>query len=167
MAYATAAQMLERFDARMLGDLVDDTGSQVSSGDLLSDDNLAAALDDASGEIDAAIRASDRYTETELSSLSQTNKHLVRLTCVLALRNLVNRRPHMVRLDDKHEKMIERAEQSLEDLRSGKNILDINTHDDAGNPDIDGPTTLELNQLYTTRRQTKRVYPTSILPDGL
>lgn len=167
MAYATPAQMLQRFDYRMIGDLVADDGTQVSSANLLTDANLQAALDDASGAIDGALRASDRYTETELSSLSQTDKHLVRITCDITVLYLVDRRPHAIRMTEILERILARAAQHIEDLRSGKNILDINAHDNAGSPTVDAPTSVEIQLLNLTRYQTQHVYPVTIRPNGV
>lgn len=105
MSYAQPSDLIARYDARRLGDLVKDDGTRATASALLTDTNLQAALDDASGMIDAACQRGQRYTPTDLTnvaagsdplnpSLSLTNsqKLLIRLTCDLAYGLLVGRR---------------------------------------------------------------------------
>ena len=119
MSYATPAQMLERFDARVIGDLVSDSDSQVSAAELLTDPILQAMLDDASGDIEAALLVGGRYTVADLSGLTgNAQKHLVRICCEVAKAYLLRRRVSYNPEKDKAE--IELAEHHLERLRSGE-----------------------------------------------
>lgn len=103
MAYATPGDLLIRYDARRLGDLVHDDGTRASPSSLLSDPNLQAALDDASGMLDSAIQRGQKYTPLDISNLLaaagnpaspyyNSYKLLVRVCCDLAYGLLVGRR---------------------------------------------------------------------------
>ena len=105
MSYAIPADMLARYDARRLGDLVNDDSTRASTGALSTNANLQAALDDASGMLDAAIQRGQRYSPTDIANLiaaggSPTNplynsyKLLVRICCDLAYGLLVGRRAY-------------------------------------------------------------------------
>lgn len=104
MSYATPSDMLARYDARRLGDLVNDDGTRATSTALLTDPNLQAALDDASGMLDAAIQRGQKYTVQDIASivaattssnpLYNSYKLLVRLCCDLAYGLLVGRRAY-------------------------------------------------------------------------
>lgn len=67
MSYATNQQMIVRYDARRLGQLVRDDGTVVSQTDLLGDPILSAVLDDASGLVDMVARTGERYSTDDLS----------------------------------------------------------------------------------------------------
>ena len=95
MSYATPADMLARYDARRLGDLVEDAGTRVTASGLASDPNLQAALDDAAGMIDASLLRGGRYLPTDLTGLAPASsswKLLLRLNCDLAYGLLLARR---------------------------------------------------------------------------
>lgn len=91
MAYATPQDLLNRYDARRVADLVSDAGSRTLAPQ--SSPVVAACLDDASGQVDAACRVAQRYTAAELSGLTgNAQAMLVRLVCDLAYGMLVARR---------------------------------------------------------------------------
>lgn len=174
-AYATRAQLIERYDARLLGDLVGDAGTRVSSGDLLTNDNLQRALDDASGAIDAAMRSGDRYTVDNLRALIDDNTtsadakygsamHLVRVTCDIAIMYLSDRRLFGGGDNPTLQRVIERAKQYIEDLRSGRDIFDIGNSAEVGKVQVSGPTTAQLDNLNLVTRNTLRYYPNRPMP---
>lgn len=180
MSYATPTQMLERFDARVLGDLCADDGTRVSAANLLTDDNLQAALDDASAAIDAALRASDRYSVEQLDALAteaqlangnanfdiKSSRHLVRVTCAIALMYLADRRLYGGGENQSLNRVIEQAKQYVKDLQSGKDIFDIGQAAEYGKPQVSGPTTAQLDNLNLVTRRTRNYYPTSMQPDN-
>ncbi|MEK9810000.1 MAG: phage protein Gp36 family protein, partial [Candidatus Nanopelagicales bacterium] len=93
MAYAAASDMQLRFDERTLAELVSDTDVAIDTADLATDTKLAAALDDASGVIDAALLTGGRYSAASLSGLTGNSLALLkRLCCVLAMTFLRQRR---------------------------------------------------------------------------
>jgi len=164
MSYATPADFLARFDARIFGDVVRDDNDQATPQELLDDPNLQAALDDASGDIEAACLVGERYTPTALAGLTGNSVfHLKRICCDIAMAYLLRRRPSDNA--DVDEKRIGTAEKHLDKLRTGENVFwrgdDI---DQAGVVDMTGPTTVHLNQLNSIARRTHNYYPAPLLP---
>lgn len=133
---ATPAEMLKRFDARMLGDLVSDADVRVDGPELLTNANLQAAIDDAWGEIIAALKRANRYTAADLTALTGESKQfLIRLNCKLALRNLHQRRRWDAD-DEIREVATSEADRMLKQLTSGERVLDIEDVKQAGVPTI-------------------------------
>lgn len=147
MAFATAENLLERYDARTLGDMVADNDNRTSPPDLLSDAKITAALNDATGRIVAALRQGQHYEVSDLSSLSgESSYHLIRLTCDLAFVCLWQRRPYHD--SELGEKIQDRAEKDLDRLRKGEYVFDVDAVTEAGLPEITGPSTVDLNNLH-------------------
>jgi phage gp36-like protein len=148
---------MERKDWRQLGDLVADDGEQVTEGDLLVDPRLQAALDDASGEIDAALLVGGRYSVADLAGLTgDAAKYLARITCEIAVFNLQLRR---FDLDAKKLEVIEKLrERLLEPLRTGKNIFGLDEKIAAGKASVDGPTIIEYDTVLNLFRDRTRNY---------
>lgn len=135
-AYATPADLITRYDARVVGDLVSDSGIKVNRQDLQDHAVLLAILLDASGEIDAAILQAKRYTAAQLAALTGNSlNHLKRLTCTIAFGLLWERRPWADEDDSGREEAQKRARQALESLRKGITIFDVEDAKDAGLPD--------------------------------
>lgn len=168
MAYATPAQMIQRYDVRTLGDLVGDNGIRVDRAALATDANLQAALDDASGEIEAALLQGKRYTTAQLTALTGNSaKYLVRLTCTIAFGLLFGRRPWS---DDDEEGSGRRgaekqARAALEMLRKGQTIFDVEEVKEAGLPAIETPTIQTILQSNLAVDQSRgHFYPRRRLP---
>ena len=165
MAYATPAQLLERFDARTLGDLAGDTGVRVSAAALLADANVAAALSDATGQINASVLKAGRYQVADLVALTGDDAaFLVRICCDIALANLWHRRPYAD--SDGRTDAMERADRHLKDLSTGQAVFNIQENIDMGNPTTGGPTLVELRRLNLLRDRTRNFYPLRHLPDN-
>lgn len=91
--YASPADYLARVDVGLTGDLVRDDGTRASPAQLLTDPNLAAALADASGMVEAEALASGRYTAADLQALAGNSEALLkRIVCGLAVQCLRWRR---------------------------------------------------------------------------
>jgi phage gp36-like protein len=118
MLYATCSDMAARYDVRLIGDLVSDTGAQVIAADLPTNANLLAALTDASSAVDAALFVGNRYTPAQLASLSDTGASLLRrLVSDLALIYLKRRRG---RFDsEKDAALLKEVNDALKALRDG------------------------------------------------
>lgn len=163
MAYATPAELLARYDARVIGDLVGDVNERVDAADLPTDENLLAALDDASGEIEAAVLQGKRYTTADLAALAgNTRFFLVRICCQIAIARLWERR---LTLDASEqiaaEQAFEQARKALDRLKRGEEIFDIQAVKDAGVPSLVKPTATTIrtrNLLVDELRGT--YYPT-------
>lgn len=167
-SYATPAEMTSRYDVRQLGDLVRDDGERATPAELLTDANLQTALDDASGEIDAALMQAQRYTPTELASLTGNSRaYLVRLTCMLAFAYLWNRRQWGTVYDDARDEANDKARRQLERLRKGEHVFDLEPQKDAGLPTVSTPTIATItNQNYVVDEARKGYYPARRLPNG-
>lgn len=81
MAYATAAQLLERYDARVLGEYAGDSGAVIAPGSLPANTRVIAALNDASAMIDAALMKSRKYTSANITAAGYLP---IRMCCDLA-----------------------------------------------------------------------------------
>jgi len=168
-AFATAADMLRRFDVRLLGDLVGDAGVRVAPSDLLTHDNLLTALNDAAGEIMSALLMGQRYTEDQLNDLTgNSESYLNRMNCGLALCYLYERRPWSE--DPRRQHAIDSAERirkDLEALRSGKIVLDTDGAKNAGLPTGRTPPLSVVNPLnMTVDRAREGYYMNRQMPTG-
>lgn len=131
MAYATAQDLLLRYDARRVSDLVSDTGSRSVYPD--QSPVVAAVLDDASGMVESACRASQRYTANDLQALTgNTSALLKRLVCDLAFGLLVARRGYSSQDQRVMAPQTEAANGMLEMLRRGERIFSDQDNADAG-----------------------------------
>lgn len=148
--------MLQRYDARILGDLVADDGTRVSSGALATDTNLTTALEDASGQILLACHVGARYTEADLSGLSGNSaSYLERLTCDLAFAYLRQRRGY----DVEQFLNVRESFNILDRLRLGERVFDVANVKNAGNPSAEAiPTNVFSNQNFV-RDYASRFYP--------
>ena len=165
MSYATPADFLQRYDARLIGDLVSDTGTPVSAGGLPTNAVLQAVLDDASAAVDAAVFVGDRYTPAQMASLSTTAASFVRrLVCDLALLYLKRRRG---RFDaEKDSALLKELNETLKSLREGEDYLMLGTQTEAAAATIElvQPHLVAVPALRTIRNRTRNYYP--LPPDG-
>lgn len=164
MSYASPEEFLSRYDARIFGDVVRDDDTQATPQELLVDPNLQAALDDASGDIEAACLFGERYTPDDLAGLTGNSLfHLKRICCDIAVAYLLRRRPSdNAEADDAR---MELAEKHLAKLRTGENVFWRGDGvDQAGVTDTTGPSTVQLIQLNTVMRRTQNYYPSVPMP---
>lgn len=165
MGLATATNMLERFDARDVGELCADDGVPIDRIALLTDTNLTAALDDAWGDILAALNVAGMYTEDELLALTGASaKYLIRIQCEVALSNLWGRKP-LYRAEDR-QKALDASEKRLDRLRKGEHVLAKPANIEAGTPSVDGPTTVQYDNLNLVRDRVNNYYPRRVLPNN-
>jgi len=157
MPYATGSEMLERYDARLLGDLVSDNGVAVSAGALPGHPNLVAVLNDASAAIDAAVFVGNRYTPSQMSNLSASAAAFVRrLTCDLALIYIKRRRG---RFDsDKDAALLKEVNASLDALRSGDDVL-VSEQDNDPGPQLEGTEMVTVVRPRSLLNQIQNYYP--------
>lgn len=157
MAYASADDLVKRYDARTLGDLCSDTGVRVSEVALPTNPKILAALDDASGEIDAALMQAKRYTTADLASLTGNSlAYLKRLTCTIAFAGLWNRRPSVDDMD--RDEALKQARQALDRLRRGENVFDLEDQKSAGLPEVKEPSVSSIDRLNLTVDRARRGY---------
>lgn len=159
MAYATASQFKARYDARQLGQLASDTGVPVPPAELENSAAIAAVLEDASGEIDAALLQGNRYTTTQLASLSGNSaSHLVRLCCKIAWGLLWERRSYAD--DGRRDEAMESARRELNRLKNGEHVFDVDEVQDAGNPEASIPSRVDYQRMNLIVDEARgRFYP--------
>lgn len=162
-SYAAVSDLIKRYDVRDIADLASDTGDAVDTASLAADANILAALADASGDIDSALLAGNRYTTDDLEGLTGNSlAKLVRLTCDIAMAFLLGRRP--AHDPERLKAFEERARLLLERLRKGENVFDLDPQKDAGTPDISfqTPSTVQANDLV--RDRVRHYYPARRYP---
>lgn len=139
-AYITAAQMLARYDSRRVAELNSDTGSPVTPTDPVSVTSIfGAAAYDASAMVDTALQAAGRYRRDILAALvadpdPSKGAPIVRVVCDLTYFLMLNRRGLPAAEIDRLAPNYKGAKQWLDDLASGKTVLDITASIDAGLP---------------------------------
>lgn len=159
MPYSTPSDMLQRYDARLIGDLVSDNGVQVAAGDLPTNAVLLSVLEDASASIDAAVYVGNRYTPTQMSALSTTAAAFVRrLACDLGLIYLKRRRG---RFDpEKDGALLTEINSTLDALRDGRDLLLMNgAPSPAGTMELVQPHLVRVPARQTIRNRTQNYYP--------
>jgi hypothetical protein len=140
--YLGVSEFLKRADVRAVADLVTDSGTRLGSSTnittmasaLASDPNLAAALADASGELESVCAIGKRYTAADLAviatsatvSAARMFRILFRLTmCLLYERRLDKGEP---------PKVFAQVELDLKALREGEAIFSTVQAEAAGLP---------------------------------
>lgn len=167
MAYADADDMLARFDQRVLGDLLSVDGAAVTPSAMADNERLTIALDDASGEIDAAVRVAARYTTADLAGLTGTGlAYLKRITCDIAYWLLIDRRSLSGIVDEEANRRHTIYRNHLKDLREGREIFDVAAARTSALPSQALPTRVELtNQNTIAGRARGHMYPSYVLPN--
>lgn len=114
------AEFLKRCDERSVAELVSDTNTPVDVSSLATDVNLAAALLDATGEVEAAAMHGCRYRPDDLAALTGAAQgRLQRLIARLALVYLYERRPDRGPIPEVYKAVLDQLEQ----LRGGEMIF--------------------------------------------
>lgn len=165
-SYCTAAEFLKLYDVRTVGELVKDDGTAASAVDLAADANLSAALGLASGWVESACLAGERYAPADLTALAASatvgGNFLRSLVADLAFGHLRQRRGFPA---DDHPPFV-RAGLVLEQLRRGARIFPFVETREAGRPEVHRLTRdeiLDRNQVSSNtrifgRRQRERPF---------
>jgi phage gp36-like protein len=155
MSYAEPTDILARYDYRTIADLVNDYNVRPTEEQLLTDPNLQACLDDASGMIDSAIFVSNKYSSADLEALTdQDQAFLLRLNCDLAW-GLLNRRRGY---DIEKIKQYQEALEWLDRIRKGDRVFAVAGNESAGNPSSAFPSYATYQALKLVRDVSK-LYP--------
>ena len=142
---AQPSDMLVRFDTRLVGDLVWDTNERASSEQLAQNAVVQEHLDQAAGNVYAALYVAYKYTAAELANITPTTASMLRgIVCDLAIVTLCQRRGRSYA--DKFP-MVESSLFMLQALRNGERVLDLAAQEQAG---LAAATVPSL--CYTTRR---------------
>ena len=140
-AYCTVTQFLQRYDTRSVRELLSDTGTAVSTSAVADDTTLAALLKEASGEVEAAACAGQRYvinsSQNDLSSLTNNSAaFLAGMVAHLTMYRLWCRRPAMM-ANVPPPPLYDRAQEFLEQLRLGERVFGILENHEAAALDAD------------------------------
>lgn len=155
MAYATPADLILRVRPETIADLVSDGPVRVTEDELETNDRLLAALDSASGEMDAALRVGNRYTTAALAALTGNSLAYRKQICgELAWAILLRRNGS----PGEAESASKKAEAALESLRKGVNIFDLAENAEAGLPESAGPSVQQIINANGIRERTRHYY---------
>ena len=129
MSFAQPQDFVNRYDERSLGDLVEDNGQNVGYPAILSDPNLQIALNDAAGEIVAAVIPNGRYTTTILYQIAASGLPssflLIKLNCARALVGLFGRRCYNQEEAERRIPDYKWGEDLMEKLRNGIAVFEL------------------------------------------
>ena len=154
--YCTPAQFLNFFDARTVGDLVNDVGQRVPASQLLTDPVLGQLLQEASGEVEAACLMGDRYTVADLQALNGNSAlFLASIVAGLTYFKLIERRPD---LDFEIPPMAQRADKFLRALSMGERIFAFQETADAGIVEDDYNSPALYDQTRGTSFECRRFF---------
>lgn len=162
--YVLPFDLAERFDERDIQQLVIDDNSDGGVIDVTTNPRVAVALDDAEGEVIAALRRGGRYEAAQLAALTGPDlAYLKRIVCEIAMVHLMRRRPTF---SPDVLKVYETIRQNhLKDLQAGNSILtdDEPLATDAGQVSNEGPTVQQWDNLNLWRDRAnyfpQRYYP--------
>lgn len=132
VAYASAADLIARHDFRQLGDVMNDDGTRMTSeAAFAASSKTTAALLDASGMVEMYTIRGNKYSVSDLQSLTGAGRNLlIKLVVELAWWALFSRRQSRQQMSP--EAMW--AFSVLDDLASGAKIFPLVDQADAGNP---------------------------------
>lgn len=161
-AYADPSDLVNRLELPTIQRLISDDGHDVPEEDLATDDKLLAALEDASGDVEAAMLVGKRYSVEDLERLTGNSlATLKRITCTIALAYLLERRP-TVHLEQS-QRYLERAQQYLEQLRAGARIFNVEDNVGKQTPTIDGPRSVDYERMNgIVDQMSHRYFPNRI-----
>jgi hypothetical protein len=163
-SYLSPAEFLARTDWRTIGQLCSDAeGVSVPFANLATDANLNAALDDASGDLEAACFMGQKYRTEDLAMLKTTacvaRARMYRIIRDRALAYLLERRPDFsAQLPQGVEKSMDRSEAWLEQLAQGVRIFGFLETMDAGRIDQNILTNDEITQRNLLVVQAERYF---------
>lgn len=130
MSYGTPSDLLLRFDSNLIGQLVNDSGNKISPQECQTNAAVQAALDDATGMINAALYVAYKYTAAQIATITDESRSLLkRLCCDLAIVMICQRRGYSY--DDKFP-MVGLSLETLQQLRNGERVLNLAANEQAG-----------------------------------
>lgn len=162
-AYATASDLVARYDIEVIGQLATDDGVRLLRDDILAHPNVEAALVDACGDIEVNIRVGGRYTPAQLAALdTHSTAHLKRVVCTIAMSHLFERRPGL--FEEQAESIRKRAYEALDRLAKGINIFgladEVDPQLEASQPSLQGPSSYEIeDRNFLSARMAGRHVP--------
>ncbi len=154
-SYCTPAELLARKDWRGIADAINDTdGPRPGMAQVLTSTTVAAALLDASGELESACITGDRYLPTDLQAMLTNGGAgaglLISLVASLAWWRLYARRmPVTANPEDVASARI--AMEMLDKLRLGERVFPFQEAAAAGLPGTEDPSNAWTNPVAANR----------------
>jgi hypothetical protein len=124
-SYVTPQDVLNRYDARTVGELLvdDDTQPRLTVAQILLDSKMLALCQDASGELESALVAGNRQDPLDLAAIMATpcnaQQYVNRLLASLVMGYLLERRPDRFPMPES----VKTTREFIELLRQGQRIL--------------------------------------------
>jgi hypothetical protein len=164
VSFCTAAQFLVAYDTRRIRQLLSDSGTPLTEGEVESSDVLQQLLDEAADLVYASVMVGKRYTADDLTTLAASTTSgffLRRLNADLAFGLIVARRGVSATDITKLAPMFAAAHNYLNDLRNG--ILLFPKIDDsraeAGVPKAADLSTNPYSPVSWVQQTSGRVFP--------
>lgn len=157
-AYATAIDLVARYDVDLIRDLATDR-ENVTRSEIVTDNRVSVALQDASGEVEVALLAGGRYSVEQLQSLEGNSRnHLKQIVCGLAMAALHSRRPESA---DKQfiDALSEKSREAIRALKRGENIFGLPEILSASTPEATGPNAIQIQQANGLTSRMERFFP--------
>lgn len=161
MAYATGDDLLSRYDARVLGDLVRDDGVRSSPAELALDEMVETALSAAEGELNSRVLKGNRYRVEDLSALSGPDSEFLKdIVCTLAFFWL-HRRRSWVEISDSMREARKMVNETLKALSEGEAIFNLEGTRNAGVAKVEAVSRVELERDWNLLRDVAagKFYP--------
>lgn len=152
-SFATPTDMMNRYDANRLGQLVKDDGTQATTVALLTDPVLLTMLDDATQFLRSAFIAGNRYSDADLTAFMASTSAglLIRLCCDLSYGLLFTRRGYSEAETQNASPRYKTAMEMIAGIRDGQAILDLaNIH---GSAEVSARTIYSKNVSLVTSAQ--------------
>lgn len=159
-------EFLKRVDARTVGQLASDTTTVVAPGSLATNDNVLAALYDASGIVESAALRGGKYTAADLAALrDEENSNvpvmganlLYRIVSDVAWVFLWERRPNKSANQDPPPSY-ERSLAWLDELANGTKIFPMQEAMDAGRTETQVETRADVEDRNGMVYQASRYF---------
>ncbi len=154
--YVTPSDLIARFDERDVQQCVVDDSSDWKTIVVSSHPYVETALDDAEGEVVAALRKAGKYDAAALAALTGVDaKRLKRIICEIAMVHLLRRRSTFNPDSLKFYEDIRKGH--IKDLQDGNSVLtaDEPAAIEAGLVSNEGPTTAQWQNLNLWRDETR------------
>jgi phage gp36-like protein len=158
MAFATGEDLVNRYDPRLIADLVSDNGETLPVSEVPANTKVLASLDDASGEMLVALVQGGRYTESQVENLTGYGlSHRKRICCDIAMHLLIKRRPIVD--EDKAAATAKQSREHLKSLATGENVFGIVEIIEAGQLELSAPSAIEIENLNLLPARCSRFFP--------
>ena len=162
-SYISTNELIESFDSRMVFQLSSYSGSPIANASALSSSAVALnAIEKASAEVESYAMRGGLYTALNLTDLQAADDwSLKNLTAVLTMKWLFRGKTGNIPPD--MQAMVGEATQTLEDLRSGQRVFNLDTTHSAGrasvhviSSNVRGNLNMPSDSRFFPRRQTRK-----------